>query len=151
MSGIAWGLGQYNQHTKTPHPFIPTNPTSVLKQSEDLVSIMLSESVFTIELTKAYRMASQSALQLKDFDTALEYAYDEAEVERNCLGSEIKDLRKLGVATECWVERVFEALRRERGEVVEGEYRGIVRRGKKKVRKMVWKKGGVERKGGQEW
>lgn len=132
MNHIAWGLQQYNEGVAAHHPFIPANVLSALKQAEDLVAVMLQEGIFTLELTKAYRMASKQALALHDFDKALQYGYTESEVERNCLGTQLKDLRKLGVASEIWIEQVYAVITKEKGEEFVRKLRDEVRERKKK-------------------
>lgn len=136
MSRITWGLTQFTQGNIIPHPFVPAHPLAGLKQAEDLITVMLTEDIVTIELTKAYRVASAQALKLKDFDRALEYARDEALVERNCLGTALNDLRRLGVASECWIERIYEVVRVEQGEDKVKAYRDAAKRERKKAQKM---------------
>lgn len=141
MSRISWGLNQFVAEGNTvPDPFIPTHPLAALQQAEHLVTLLLTEGIVTIELTKAYRIASMQALNLKDFDRALEYAHDEAVVERNCLGTALKDLRKLGAAAECWTEKILDVVRVERGEEAVVAYRDAVKLEKKmdaKCRRMA--------------
>ena len=76
---------------------------------------MLEEGVVTIELCKAYRQASMHALALKDYSKALEYAHDEAVVEKNCLGTALSDLKHAGVAAECWCEKVVQTIKADLG------------------------------------
>lgn len=103
MASIAWGLSLYRQCKIQPQTeFTPITSAAALFQAESLVNVMLEEGIVNMELAKAYRMASENALEVKNYEKALEYARDEAEVERNCLGGEIRDMRKLGVAAERW-------------------------------------------------
>lgn len=140
MACVTWGLDQYNQAAAADHPFVPANPLAALRQAEDLITIMLSEGVVTIELTKAYRTASTRALKLKDYDKAIEYSRNEAEVERNCLGTQLGDLRKLGVASELWFDEIIRVIRKEEGDGLADKYRSLARAEKKKKQKKVWVK-----------
>lgn len=116
MANIAWGLDQFKQGSKMNSPFIPRTCGDALTQAEDLVAVMLEEGIVTIELGKAYRNASMHALALKDYEKALEYAKDEAIVEKNSLGTELLDLKKKGVATACWRQEIFKDMRADLGE-----------------------------------
>ena len=115
MASIAWGLEEFKEGSKPVNPYIPVNRLNALKQAEDLISVMLDEGVVTIELGKAYREASTHALALKDYSKALEYAHDEAMVEKNCLGTALADLKRKGVAAECWREKVFQTIKADLG------------------------------------
>ena len=126
MAGIAWGLDQFENGVKLVNQFIPTDRVTALTQAEDLITVMLDEGVMTIELTKAYRTASRHALQLQHYEKALEYAHDEAEVEKNCMGTVLDDLKVKGVATECWLREIFETIKVERGEQAVREFGGVV-------------------------
>lgn len=116
MASIAWGLEQFKQGSKVNSPFIPRTRLDALKQEEDLVAVMLEEGIVTIELGKAYRTASMQALALKDYSRALEYARDEAMVEKNCMGTDLLDLQRKGVATACWYQEIFRTVRADLGE-----------------------------------
>ena len=140
MGAVAWGLDQYNQGATANHAFVPANPLAALTQAEDLITVMLEENVVSMELAKAYRTASTQALKLKDYDKALEYARNEAEVERNCLGTQLGDLRKLGVASECWFRELYKVIGREEGDAVAEKYRNVARAKKKKEQKREYRK-----------
>jgi hypothetical protein len=115
MASIAWGLEEFKNRTKQMNQYIPANRLDAFKQAEDLISVMLEEGVVTIELSKAYHEASMHALALKDYSKALEYAHDEAVVEKNCLGTALLDLKEKGVAAECWREEVFQSIKADLG------------------------------------
>lgn len=126
MASIARGLDQFERGAKPADPYIPVNDLAALRQAEDLITLMLAEGIQTVELMKAYRTASRQALRLKDYDIALEYARDEAEVERNCMGTEISDLKSKGFATECWFIEIFKAIKREKGDKAVEQFGGPV-------------------------
>ena len=126
MASIAWGLDQFQRGTKQVGTYVPANDLAALNQVEDLVTLMLTEGIQTVELTKAYRTASRQALRLNNYDLALEYARNEAEVERNCMGTEISDLKKKGFATECWFAEIFEAINLEKGHNAVQQFGGAV-------------------------
>ncbi|TKA69494.1 hypothetical protein B0A55_07989 [Friedmanniomyces simplex] len=112
MSAIACGLQvfQYGGRSIDAVPFVPTSPVMALKQAEDLICMLVQEGILSIELCKAYRMASMLALGLGEFERARDYAVNEAEVERNCLGTKLDDLVKSGAGAACWSEKVREAM-----------------------------------------
>ena len=106
MANLAWGLQQYLEGSGHGQPFVPAAPLAALQHAENLIHWLLAEGLFTAELMKAYRTASTQALSLRDFEKAIDYAYNELEVERNCLGTELEDLKKLGAAAANWIDRV---------------------------------------------
>ncbi|KAK5731473.1 hypothetical protein LTR17_011361 [Elasticomyces elasticus] len=115
MGGIAYGLQcfQYGGPAGVEVqqiPYVPRNPAEALKQAEDLVCMLVGEGVLSIELCKAYRMASMVALNMREYERAWEYACHEADVERTCLGSELQDLVRSGAGATCWIEKVRVAL-----------------------------------------
>ena len=63
-----------------------------------------------------------------------------SQVERNCLGTQLDDLRKLGVATDCWFEDIFREISAQQGDLVADKYRKLVRGLKKKQHKKQPKK-----------
>ncbi|KAK5117321.1 hypothetical protein LTR62_005938 [Meristemomyces frigidus] len=108
MANIAYGLQvyQYGGQGQESVPYVPATPVMALKQAEDLICMLLDEGIFSLELCKAYRMASTVALAAKNWEKARDYALDEADIERNCLGPEVADLIKVGAAALCWIEQV---------------------------------------------
>jgi len=108
MGSIAYGLQVFQYGGQVPeHPrpwYVPASPKLAISQAEDFISMLIGEGILSIELCKAYRMASMIALGLKDFDKAKHYAFAEADVEKICLGSSLDDLEKSGVAAACWLE-----------------------------------------------
>ncbi|KAK3626256.1 hypothetical protein LTR56_019927 [Elasticomyces elasticus] len=115
MGGIAYGLQcfQYGGPAGVEVqqiPYVPRNPAEALKQAEDLVCMLVGEGVLSIELCKAYRMASMVALNMREYERAWEYACHEADVERTCLGSELQDLVRSGAGATCWIEKIRVAL-----------------------------------------
>lgn len=116
MAHLAWGLEEFRKGTKTGSGFIPANTSDAVKQAENLIDVMLHEGIVTIELAKAYRTASTHALHMKDYRKAVEYAQDELEVETNCVGTEVLDLKKKGVAAVLWRREVFATVYAELGD-----------------------------------
>jgi len=114
MSALAYGLQVFQYGSQSPDPVqcVPTSPVLALKQAEDLIYMLIEEGILSIELCKAYRLASMVALGLGDFERAREYASSEVEVERNCLGSRLDDLVKNGAGAACWSENVDEAMKK---------------------------------------
>lgn len=106
MDSLVSGLAAYLAGAQPTNQFIPKDPIEALSQAEDLISCLIEEGTVHLELAKAYRTASMEAAKLGRFDIAFEYAFDELEVEHNCLGSEISDLKKQGSATQCWIDRL---------------------------------------------
>ncbi|KAK3678213.1 hypothetical protein LTR78_002309 [Recurvomyces mirabilis] len=108
MAQIAYGLQvyQYGGQGHESIPFVPINPAMALRQSEDLISMLLDEGIASLELCKAYRMASTVALAAKNWEKARGYALDEQDVEAVCLGTEVPDLVACGAAAACWGEEV---------------------------------------------
>ena len=118
-----WGLELYTtEGSQYAHEnqFIPLSNAGVLANAERVIGLMLTEGLFTIELTKVYRTASKFAFKVKNFDKAIEYAEDEAEIERNCLGTVVDDLVKTRVAAQCWSDRLRNMMREAKGEVEKG-------------------------------
>ena len=87
---------------------MPTSPEAALYQAEAIIHLLREEGLLSMELIKAYRTSSMQALVLRDFNKAIDYAYLEAEVERNCLGNELDDLVKLGQGSAAWISNVRE-------------------------------------------
>lgn len=143
MACISWGLNEFNSGRLSANNFVPNNTEQALRQSEDLISIMLAEGILTVELMKAYRQASTHSLSLYNFELALEYASNEADVERNCLGSVLNDLKKVGTASECWFDQIHEAMRKYGMEGVP-EAVGSVSK-KEKTKRKVHRKNRVKR------
>lgn len=137
MASIAWGLEEFKKGSKPANQYIPADRLNALKQAEDLISVMLEEGVVTIELGKAYREASRHALALQDYSKAVEYAQNEATVERNCLGTTLFDLKRKGVAAECWRQEVFQAIGADLGRYGLKKF-GLIKGGnKKKLKKRM--------------
>lgn len=86
-----------------------------LVQAEDAITLMMQEGIFTTELAKAYRSASEFALQIGNSPRAMEFALNMEEVENNIVGPEVKDLVQQGVAAKQWVRHVFEATKGQNG------------------------------------
>ncbi|KAI6864735.1 hypothetical protein KC334_g20169, partial [Hortaea werneckii] len=112
MANLAWGLQQYLERSAFGMTFVPTSPAEALAQAEAFIHLLLEEGLFTVELMKAYRTASTQALNISMYEKAMAYAKNEADVERNCLGTELNDLVQLGVASSCWVDTVRSAAAR---------------------------------------
>ncbi|KAK5121467.1 hypothetical protein LTR85_005300 [Meristemomyces frigidus] len=108
LATLAWGLQRFIEGAGHGEPYVPATSGTALQQAETIVRLLIEEGLVSIELIKAYRTASTQALNMKDFSKAIEYAYNEAEVERNCLGTELDDLKKLGAASAGWIEHVRE-------------------------------------------
>ena len=146
MASIAWGLDQFEGGARPVRPFIPVNDLAALHQAEDLITLMLTEGIQTVELMKVYRVASKQALRLKDYSLALEYARDEEQVERNCMGTELGDLRQKGIATECWIAQIFETIRLEQGDMAVEQFGGpmmsapVAQKSKQKEKRNKYKK-----------
>lgn len=107
LSGIFYGLNEFAAGTPSDTRFIPSSPQMALAQAEDGIRILIEEQLLTIELIKAYRVASTLALTIHDFDKALEYAFNEEEIERNILGHEVSDLERINMAAKNWIEKVY--------------------------------------------
>ncbi|KAK3070322.1 hypothetical protein LTR53_010673 [Teratosphaeriaceae sp. CCFEE 6253] len=111
MTNVAYGLQVFQYGDRSPDvPFVPTSPGLALKQAEDLIHLLLDEGIFSVELCKAYRVASSFALNIGHYDKAREYALAEADVEQHCLGTALDDLVKCNAAASCWIEKVRQAL-----------------------------------------
>ncbi|EMC91815.1 hypothetical protein BAUCODRAFT_305787 [Baudoinia panamericana UAMH 10762] len=108
MANMAYGLMQYggDRHGEGQNPYIPATVDAALRQSEDLITLLLEEGITNIELCKAYRTAAQEALKMQDYTKARDYALNEAEVELNCLGAEVDDLVKCGSAASVFINLV---------------------------------------------
>ncbi|EME78264.1 uncharacterized protein MYCFIDRAFT_80693 [Pseudocercospora fijiensis CIRAD86] len=106
ISSIFWGLNAYMEHSTEGHPYIPHDPYTALAQAEHGISLMMEEGIFNTELCKAYRVASMAALDLEDYQKAMEYAENELEIEKNIIGVEVNDLVQKGVAAKLWLSNV---------------------------------------------
>ncbi|KAM3424235.1 hypothetical protein BST61_g11224 [Cercospora zeina] len=111
LNGIFWGLNEYMSGAASSGPFIPDSPPMALAQAEDGIRFMIEEQLLCTELIKAYRVASTMALAVCNYEQALEYAFNEEEVEFNILGLEVDDLRSINMAAKQWVEKVFTTAR----------------------------------------
>jgi hypothetical protein len=89
---------------KGPHPLIPKNAADALRLMEHMIAILLEEGLYHMELARAFRTASMEAANLNKPKLAFEYAFDEEEIERNCLGTPLDDLVALGAAAACHIE-----------------------------------------------
>lgn len=107
MGSLAWGLQQFLERNCLGMTHVPTSSSEALQQAEALIHLLLQEGLFSGELIRAYRTASAQALNAGVFQKAMDYAKHEAEVERNCLGTELADLVQLGMASTCWMEHVL--------------------------------------------
>lgn len=108
LGALAWGLQQFIDKCNPGQSFVPASPAFALQQAEAMVSLLIEEGLLSMELIKAYRTASTQALNIRDFSKAIEYAYNEAEVERNCMGVELDDLKKMGADSASWIAQVRE-------------------------------------------
>ena len=111
MSAIVWGLEQYRQGAPKTNQFIPETPTEALQMAEDIIALLVREGLHYLELAKACRTASVLALNCNEAKKALRYANQEVAIEKNCLGTELDDLKAKGVTALCWlrhVDRVIE-------------------------------------------
>lgn len=112
LGTIIWGLEQYLQGAPPlPQQLIPATPWEALEQAKDVVTMLLKDGLFGVELIRAYRLISKVAMSAGDLHAALEYALDEMEVERNIMGPEVDDLKKKGAASEVWVNTVLDSMR----------------------------------------
>lgn len=109
LANIVWGLQQFIEGSIHGGSLVPSSPVVALQQAETAIYLLIEEGLLMTELMKAYRVASTQALNLNDFAKAIEYAYNEAEVERNCLGTELDDLKKIGAASAGWIAKVRKA------------------------------------------
>lgn len=116
LAHITFGLQRYSEGAEPQSPFIPDSPNTALKQAEDVIALMMLEGLCTMELCKAYRAASTYALQLKEYNKAFEMAHAEERVERICLGNVRHDIVRLGVAAQCWIAQLHDAVQTERRE-----------------------------------
>ncbi|KAF2217151.1 hypothetical protein CERZMDRAFT_81109 [Cercospora zeae-maydis SCOH1-5] len=107
LNGIFWGLNEYMSGAVSSGPFIPDSPSMALVQAEDGIRFMIEEQLLCTELIKAYRVASTTALAVHNYERALEYAFNEEEVEFNILGLEVNDLWRINMAAKQWVEKVY--------------------------------------------
>ena len=137
MHGIAWGLGEFQKGSEFVADFMPADVSAALKQSEDLIALLLEEGLVTMELMKAYRTASMHACTLEEYEKALLYANNEADIERTCLGPEIGDLVRLGAASQCWMEKLRNTIKRERGDEAVRTLQGATNEG---VKEALWKR-----------
>ena len=111
MSAIVWGLEQYRQGAPKTNQFIPETPTEAWLMAEDIIALLVREGLHYLELAKACRTASVLALNCNEAKKALRYANQEVAIEKNCLGTELDDLKAKGVTALCWlrhVDRVIE-------------------------------------------
>lgn len=106
INGVFWGLNEYMDGSSAHHIFVPKHPLSALAQAEHGISLLIEEGIFNTELCKAYRVAATLALDINDYDKALEYSENELEVEFNLNGHEVGDLVEKGIAAKQWVEKV---------------------------------------------
>ncbi|KAI5362955.1 putative SET domain, tetratricopeptide-like helical domain superfamily [Septoria linicola] len=107
LSGIFWGLNQFASGAQPDGRFIPNSPQTALVQAEDSIRFLIEEQLLSVELLKAYRVAAGFALSIGNYEKALEYAFNEEEIERNILGVEVDDLEKINMAAKQWVETVY--------------------------------------------
>jgi hypothetical protein len=122
LGSIAWGLDQFRDGVNPTNAFIPASHATALKQTEDLVTVLLQEGILGMELAKAYHTASMHALTAKDYDKAVEYARDELEIERNCVGSEVADLWRIGAAAGGWLQHVLVQIKHEAPDEMKKKY-----------------------------
>ncbi|KAK3716204.1 hypothetical protein LTR37_006649 [Vermiconidia calcicola] len=137
---LAWGLNEYNDHSTATDACIPASHAAALSQAEDLIITLKQEGLDTIELTKAYRIASYAALKIKNYEYALQLAREESEVEKYCLGTDLRDLRRLGIATESWFKRIYETIEVWEGKEVAREYQELSKKEKQKKKARRYKK-----------
>lgn len=96
------------------HGLPPTSPLTprpmgglaALSQCEQVITLFIEEGLVHMELAKAYRSASIEAANLDYSTKAFEYAYNEAEVERNCLGTMLQDLIDAGCGAQVWIDEL---------------------------------------------
>ncbi|PPJ57129.1 hypothetical protein CBER1_10469 [Cercospora berteroae] len=111
LNGIFWGLGEYMHGAAPDGRFIPASPAMALVQAEDGIRFMIEEQLLCTQLMKAYRFASTTALAIGNFESALEYAFNEGGVEYNVLGVEVDDLWSINMAAKQWIEKVYTTAR----------------------------------------
>ena len=108
---LCWGLEQYEQGAPFTHWSIPDSPARALYNTQHIISTLNAEGLQSLELGKAFKAASSYALAIHDWASALEYAKDEQDVERACLGQEVKDLQRNGESASYWMEKVQRTIR----------------------------------------
>ncbi|KAF2162531.1 hypothetical protein M409DRAFT_69105 [Zasmidium cellare ATCC 36951] len=112
LGALIWGIEEFKkgEPLDEPHFLIPSSGPEALAQAEGVITILLQQGLLALELTRAYRLASSLAMDLGYHQKALEYASNEAEVEKNIFGTELDDLKKKGVASEVWIKNMYAML-----------------------------------------
>lgn len=113
MANLAFGVQVFydgKQQGSTPTPYVPTDASIALRYCEDVLMMLGEEGIISLEVCKAYRMASTLALRLRMWEKARDYALTEAYVERLIIGNVVADLVASGTAAECWLETVRKQL-----------------------------------------
>ncbi|KAK4494593.1 hypothetical protein PRZ48_013949 [Zasmidium cellare] len=112
LQALVWGLEEFHKgQPDEGHFLIPSTGPDALAQAEQVITLLIQQGLFAMELTRAYRLASSLALDLGYHQKALEYASNEAEVEKNIFGTELDDLKKHGTASEVWIKNMFVILK----------------------------------------
>lgn len=111
IPALIWGIEEFQKGEAKTNWLIPETPEVALAQAEDVITLFLRQGLVALELARAYRMASSLAMDIGSYQLALEYASNEAEVERNIFGSELEDLKKSGVASELWINTLYRLLK----------------------------------------
>lgn len=106
INNLCWGLGQYELGAAPTYPFVAENAGQAFAFAVMAINFMKAEGLHSGEFLTALRAASQHALTLQDWHTALEYALQEQEAQSNMLGTEVQDLVQKGAAASCWIEKV---------------------------------------------
>ncbi|EME40453.1 hypothetical protein DOTSEDRAFT_177455 [Dothistroma septosporum NZE10] len=94
------------------NPFLPPSTLDALDQARDALSLCLEQNMYGPELVLAHRLISTFALELEDYQTALEAADNAQEVERNNMGTELDDLKAKGAGADVWKTHVLEMMRK---------------------------------------
>lgn len=108
LSALIWGLEQFQKGVPAAEsPLIPDSGIAAIQQAEHVITVLLDQGLWGIELIRAYRLAASISVDVGEYERALEFASNEAEVERNIFGTEIDDLRKSGAASELWIKQLY--------------------------------------------
>ncbi|CAK4030459.1 hypothetical protein BAUCODRAFT_305787 [Lecanosticta acicola] len=111
LNSLVYGIEQFRKGSDGVCDTKPKSLSEARSQAIDIIGTLLTDGLSGTELVRAYRLASELAVDDKDFEQALEFAVKELEVECNLMGMERDDLKRKGLASEQWIAEIQEKQR----------------------------------------
>lgn len=114
LQELIFGIEAFQQgRSSEDEEYVPKSLTQAMVQAVDIITILLDDEIFGMELIRAYRLAAELHFEAHHYRKALEFAFKELEVERNIMGEERDDLFRKGIASEQWIAVIHNRLREE--------------------------------------